>query len=303
MFFQLTAVFLGAQMISEPLGGAMLLWDPWIPLLVSLFFLVLATLLVLVFPETVHLHDGKRSWEEADHTGDNVPRLAKLAQTAREGLLDMWAFVLGNRSVVFLLLSFIFSILGRYAGEILRQYSTDRYGWSWSKASMVLTIRNAGSLATLLAVMPVASWFCTRRLGMESVAKDLWLTRWSGILYVVGTLIIATAPNGIVYSFGLAWFALGSGMVATTRSLLNTLVEEHHVGTLNSLIGFMETIGLSVSGPLLAGSLSLGLTLGGAWIGLPFFTAGLFFSISTAIAWLFRLPVSRSSHTPAEPSC
>ncbi|AEO54581.1 hypothetical protein MYCTH_2297289 [Thermothelomyces thermophilus ATCC 42464] len=303
VFFQMAAVFLASQMIAGPLGGAMLLWDPWIPLLVSLLVLVLTALSVLVYPETVHLHDGKGSREESHRVGDDTPPVTKLVHKVREGFVDMRAFVLGNVSVVFLLLSFVFVVLGRYVGEILLQYSTDRYRWSWSTASMVLTIRNAGSLVTLLAAMPVASWFCTQRLGMESVAKDLWLTRWSGIFHVVGSFTIAAAANGIVYSFGLAWFALGSGMVATTRSLLNTLVEEHHVGTLNSLIAFMETVGLSVSGPLLAGSLRVGLDLGGAWIGMPFFTAGVFFVISTAIVWFFRLPDSRSSSTTAEPSC
>ncbi|KAL2161020.1 hypothetical protein VTH06DRAFT_8733 [Thermothelomyces fergusii] len=300
VFFQIAAVFLASQMIAGPLGGAMLLWDPWIPLLVSLLVLILAALSVLIFPETVYLHDGKGSREEPGLVGNDAPGMAKLVRRAREGFLDLRAFVFGNRSIVFLLLSFVFVILGRYAGEILLQYSTDRYGWSWSTASMVLTIRNAGSLVTLLAAMPVASWFCTRRLGMESVAKDLWLSRWSGILHVVGSFTIAAAANGLVYSFGLAWLALGSGMIATTRSLLNTLVEEHHVGTLNSLIGFMETVGVSVAGPLLAGSLRAGLDLGGAWIGLPFFTAGMFFIISTAIVWFFRLPDSRPSRRSGE---
>ncbi|KAL2183023.1 MFS general substrate transporter [Thermothelomyces heterothallicus CBS 203.75] len=303
VFFQMAAVFLASQMIAGPLGGTMLLWDPWIPLLVSLLVLVLTALSVLVYPETVHLHDGKGSREESHRVGDDIPPVTKLVHKVREGFVDMRAFVLGNASVVFLLLSFVFVVLGRYVGEILLQYSTDRYGWSWSTASMVLTIRNAGSLVTLLAAMPVASWFCTQHLGMESVAKDLWLTRWSGIFHVVGSFTIAAAANGIVYSFGLAWFALGSGMVATTRSLLNALVEEHHVGTLNSLIALMETVGLSVSGPLLAGSLRVGLDLGGAWIGLPFFTAGVFFVVSTAIVWFFRLPDSRSPSTTAEPSC
>jgi hypothetical protein len=301
VFFQLTAVFLGSQMIAGPLGGAMLIWDPWIPLLVALAILSLSNLMVLAFPETVHVHDRKKPQEEQHGDGDDVPRFTKLWRKACDGLAEVGAFVLGNKSVAFLMLSLVFAVLGRYVGELLLQYATDRYGWSWSVASMVLTIRNAGSLVTLLALLPVVSWLCVQRLGMESVAKDLWLARWSGVVHILGSLTIAAAANGAVFSVGLVWFALGSGMAAMVRSLLNALVEEHHVGTLNSLIGFMEMVGATVAGPMLAKSLSVGLNLGGAWVGLPFLTAGMFFIVSTVILFMFRLPNGRRS--TVEPSC
>ncbi|KAK4156780.1 major facilitator superfamily domain-containing protein [Chaetomidium leptoderma] len=303
VFFQLAGVFLASQMIAGPLGGAMLIWNPWIPLLVALAVLVIANLGVLAFPETVHVHDRKETEEEQEQEedGDGVSRTAKLWQKTRVGLAGVWDFVLGNKRLAFLMVSLTFVVFGRFVGELLLQYATDRYGWSWSTASMVLTIRNGGSLVTLLAVLPVMSWFCTRRLDMAVVAKDLWLARWSGVVQIVGSLTIAAAANGSLFSIGLVWYALGSGMSSLIRSLLNALVEEHHVGTVNSLVGFMETVGMTMAGPLLAKSLSIGLNLGGAWIGLPFITAGLFFIVATAILWMFGLPNER--RISVEPSC
>lgn len=301
VFFQLSAVFLGSQMIAGPLGGAMLVWDPWTPLLVALAILIIANLGVLFFPETVHVHDRKGTEEEEESDADDIPRTTKLWQKARAGVAEVWDFILGNKSLAFLMVSLVFVVLGRYVGELLLQYARARYGWSWSVASMVLSIRNAGSLVTLLALLPVTSWFCVQRMGMAGVAKDLWLARWSGIIHIVGSFIIAGAVNGSLFSVGLVWFALGSGMVPLIRSLLNALVEEHHVGTVNSLVGFMEMVGMTMAGPLLAESLKTGLNLGGAWIGLPFVTAGLFFVVSTTILWAFRLPNGRRSSV--EPSC
>jgi hypothetical protein len=290
VFFQLTAVFLATQMVAGPLGGVMLIWDPWFPLLAGLAVLLVATVTVLAFPETVHVHDGKGGQEEEQVDVDGTPMMRKLWRKAMASLADVWDFVLSNRSVAFLMLSLTFVVLGRYVGELLLQYSTARYHWSWTRASMVLTIRNAGSLVTLLAILPVASWLCIQRLGMAGTVKDLWLARWSGVIQIVGSLTIAAAVNGGLFSFGLIWYALGAGMAALVRSLINALVEQHHVGTVNSLIGFMEMVGLTVAGPLLAKSLSVGLNLGGAWVGLPFITAGLFFIVSTAILWMIRLP-------------
>jgi MFS family permease len=301
VFFQLQAVFLGSQMIAGPIGGAMLIWDAWTPLLVALAILIFTNLMVLTFPETVHVHDRKMPQGEDYGDHNDLPRMTRVWRKAREGVAGVWDFVLGNKSVSFLMLSLVFSLLGRYVGELLLQYSTDRYGWSWSLASMVLIIRNAGSLVTLLALLPVVSWYCVRRLGMEDMVKDLKLARLSGVTLVLGSLTIAGAVNGAIYSIGLVWFALGSGMGAMIRSLLNALVEEHHVGTVNSLIGFMEMVGMTLAGPLLAKSLSVGLDLGGAWVGLPFLAAGSLFVISTTILYIFRLPNERRS--PVEPRC
>jgi hypothetical protein len=301
VFFQIAAMYLGSQMVAGPLGGAMLVWGPWVPLLFGLAVLLICNLLTFVFPETVHLHDRKGAHGGQDADGDGAPGMAKFLQQARTGLAEVWDFILGNQSLAFLMVSLVFVILGRFVGELLLQYATKRYNWSWSFASMVLTVRSAGSLVTLLVVLPAASWLCVKRFGMSGVAKDLVLARWSGVVQIVGGLLIAAAPNGIFFSFGLVWFALGSGMSSLIRSLLNALVEEHHVGTVNSLVGFMETAGLIIAGPLLAKSLSVGLNLGGAWIGLPFITAAVFFALSTAIVWTFRLP--NKGRPSVEPSC
>lgn len=315
VFLQFAAVFLGSQMVAGPLGGALMVRDPWIPLVVSLGIILLGGIIVLFIPETLQLHDKKGSHKAASPAArggdadaeEETSVVVKLRRRVRAGSQEVWEFILGNKQVTVLMLSLVFVILGRFVGEVLLQYATRRYDWSWSRASIVLTIRNATSLITLLVLMPFASWLCLQHLHMTAVAKDIWLARWSGVMGILGCLIIAGAANGYLFSVGLVWFALGTGMSSIIRSLLNGMVEEHHVGTVNTLVGFMEMVGLMMAGPLLAESLSIGLNLGGAWIGLPFLTAGLFFITSTAILWSFRLPSSgggqRGRHSFVQPSC
>jgi hypothetical protein len=97
----------------------------------------------------------------------------------------------------------------------------------------------------------------------------------------------------------LVVFAAGGGMTALIRSLTNALVEEHHIGVLNSLIGFMEMAGLMVAGPILAKTLGLGFEWGGLWMGLPFMFSALLFAFSTAIVWTFRIPkLQRAAEYP-----
>lgn len=90
-------------------------------------------------------------------------------------------------------------------------------------------------------------------------------------------------------------FAAGGGLVALVRSLMNALVEQHHIGTLNTLVSLVETVGLMIAGPTLSQALSIGIDMGGPWIGLPFLCASMLFVVVTAIVWVFRLPRPRES--------
>lgn len=296
-FFQFGAVYLFSGMIASPLAGVLMLKSPWVALIVSMAIMTLCIPLALAFPETVHLHARQEpDSQREDDTGDGQKASAatRYWAKAKGGMADISDFILGNRAVCFLILSSIFVVLGKFVQELLLQYTTKRYNWSWSDATFILTIRHAASLATLLGVLPAASWFCLNRLGMQAVYKDLWLARASAALGAVGCLLVAAATNGYMLAFAFLWMSLGAGISSLTRSLLNVLVEEHHVGTLNALISFMEMTGSLVAGPLLAESLSVGMEWGGPWIGLPFMVAGGFMGVATVILCLFRVPAQES---------
>jgi len=307
MFFRVYATFLTAQMIAGPLSGFLMLpGNPWVPLLLGLALLALTNAITWAFPETVHLAERDTQQQGTAMTNglmmpselatnqcnnSNIVSLARtLLRNAAGSLKEVYSFILANKTVGFLMLSLVVSMLGRFVQEILLQYATKRYGWTWSEAAFLMTILTATSLITLLVILPATTHLCLTRLEMSGLSKDIWLARLSGFVQIVGCLVIALAGNGWVLSVGLVFFALGTGLSALIRSLLNSLVEEHHVGMLNTLVGFLETTGLMVAGPVLAKSLSLGIRLGGGWIGLPFLTAMGFFVFSTFIVSVYRLP-------------
>ncbi|KAK3330670.1 major facilitator superfamily domain-containing protein [Apodospora peruviana] len=305
VFFQVSATFLASQTMSAPLSGYLMLYGDWLPLLVGLALLIIGNILIFLLPETVHLHrkqkQGRRGLarqEDDDSTESELaevedPKVSlfhEIREKARGGLAEVGQFILGNKNIVFLMLSMVFVVLGRLAQEFLLQYATKRYHWSWSEASFMMTITGVTSMVTLLGLLPAASWFCVSYLGLPGTVKDLWLARLSGIIMILGCLIIASARDGRVLSLGLVFWAMGSGLAALIRAILNALVEEHHTGILNSLIGFTETVGVMVAAPVLASSLRKGIQLGGGWIGLPFFIAALFATVVTAVAWTYRVP-------------
>lgn len=79
-------------------------------------------------------------------------------------------------------------------------------------------------------------------------------------------------------------------MTAVLRSLLSNMVEPRYLGTMNSLLGILEMVGLMIAAPSLFVSLRYGFELGGDWIGLPFICAAAMISLSTAM--VFLLPIS-----------
>ncbi len=74
------------------------------------------------------------------------------------------------------------------------------------------------------------------------------------------------------------------------RSLLNAMVESHHLAILNSLVGLIEFTGLMVAAPVLFDALHTGLKMGGLWAGLPFFITAFTLGLATLVVFAFRLP-------------
>lgn len=296
VFFQFGAAFLTAQTISTPLSGYLMLYNMWLPIILSFVLMTTITFAAFFFHETLqlhrHAHEAQRRSSGAEHESStkSTSALQDIKAKLLEGADDVWRFVLSNTKIGSMMLSLVFVILGKLAQELLLQYATKRYHWTWSEAAFLMTIAGVTSMVTLIALLPAAGWFCAKYLGLTGVMKDVWLIRVVGPCLIFGCLVIALAPNGMMLAFGLVPYAFGSGLSSLIRAVLCALVEDHHIAILNTLIGITESVGVMVASPVLAMSLSLGLKMGGAWIGLPFLLAALFAMIVTTIAWAFRPP-------------
>lgn len=314
---QVNASFLVAEMISGPLAGLLMHRSPWLALVVAFLLLATSNLVALVFPETLdiqRLKDRRDAAVTRRRAGDSSPsppsssssssdleeaskqtKLQHIWATCKADIREVYDFVLSNQRTTFLLLSLVFVVLGKFVLELLLQYATARYHWTWDRAAVLVTVRSAATLLLLTAILPLASWACVHRLGMSATAKDLWLARVSGVVQTAGALLVAFSVSGAMLMASLVVFACGGGLPALVRSLANALVEEHHVGILNSLVGFLDMVGIMVAGPVLAAALRVGFAWGGVWMGLPFMVSGFLFAISTAIVWAFRIPGRRLS--------
>ena len=140
--------------------------------------------------------------------------------------------------------------------------------------------------------MPAITTLAAKYLNLHGKHRDSLQSKITGILSVVGFMLMGLAAQPGILIFGLVIGALGSAFMVSTRSLATALVLPDHVGTLYSAFAIFQSIGIFVAGPLLANLFRLGLQLGGTWMGLPFLQTGLFFAIATAAVW--KTQVDRS---------
>lgn len=310
-YFRLTAVFLVAELISNPMGGALLLWGGhWTPLVFGFVGVVLSGLVLLLMPETLNFDTKAGVVAERSPVVEDDNTTPETENTPKRTIASAWQqflhlvrtdaratslFILRNRPLMFLMIPFIFSVVGRFVQNLLLQYATKRYGWSWSQAAFLLTIRSTMNLCLCLVLLPLASAALLKSgpifgINGSPLRKDLWLARVSGILLVIGSLLIAFAVTPWLLSIALVVFSLGGGYSATMRSLLNAFVEPHHLAMLNTLLGLLEFSGLMVAAPVLFGALQKGVALGGALTGLPFIISAGMCLVSTVVVAVFRIP-------------
>ncbi|KAK9777815.1 putative Major facilitator superfamily domain-containing protein [Seiridium cardinale] len=307
IYLQLSALSIISDLIANALAGLILLKSLWGLNLLGLSLFALSVLFACFLPETLRPVRSGGSPHGIDHDADMdatqaSPELSPVKESLRRfhnSMKDIVSFLNGHRYEIILMICFVFSVLSRLVQDMLLQYTTKRFGWSWSKAAFLLTIRSAVSLVALIIVLPALSQFLLTKPKVSPIRKDVWIARITGLAGILGSLLIALSSTPGLLIPGLVIFALSGGMLGVLRSLLSSMVEPRHMGTLNSLIAVLEMVGLMIAGPSLFWSLRLGIEWGGGWSGLPFFCAAAMLSVSTAVVSF--LPI-RKKQRPYSPS-
>lgn len=176
------------------------------------------------------------------------------------------------------------------------------------QAGFLLSIRAFSSLVLLVAILPGASYILANKMSVNARLKDLWLARASCLLCVVGTLAIGLSEYPVFMIIGwntyfcfdwtrltcdetgCAIWSFGSGYRLLVRSILTSIVEQHHIGILNNTMAMLETVGSLIGGPLLSVTFRAGLDMGGNWIGLPFIGTGMMYLTAAIVVCSVRFP-------------
>ncbi|EPE30593.1 MFS general substrate transporter [Glarea lozoyensis ATCC 20868] len=293
IFFGAYALILITQMVSIPLGSVLMEKDLWLPMYLSLGLLGLSVLVIIPMPET--LNRDVESTESSSLTNHDEEESSKpgnvftqILETSRDTLYGFKSLFTSTMITV-LVFTFLVNGLTTSSANLYLQYASRRYHWTIAEAGFLLPLRSGVQLAMLLLILPYISHLLVKYGHFSINKKDLYIARVSVVSLMLGCIGIGLSPTPVVMAFFLVIYSLGFGFPVAVRSLATSLVEPHHIARLYAAIATLDNIGGMISGPMLSMLYSRGLSLDGAWVGLPFLASGVAYALVGVPLWVTRL--------------
>ncbi|KAM3525736.1 hypothetical protein NHJ13051_003822 [Beauveria bassiana] len=310
VYFYLGAAILIGEFLATPLSALLMTWTPWLPLLAGTGCQIIAFSAASFLPETkragaastVPVPDPQAAesmvsgaapvknswfWQKCFDLASALNAHWKTTRSSKTGF---------NTTCMFA--SFLTASVGSSSLSFMTQYASRRFSWSIPKASLLLSLKGAINIVCLLVVLPNVSRVLSQT--MPATAKELRIVKGSVLCWTVGLALMAFAAQAAPFIVGITILSLGSGYLASLRSLANALVPQAQVGLVNGQIGLATSVGSLVAGPSMAAAFQRGMRLDGLWSGLPYIIAAVLFSAATALAWC--IDVTSDSHLCATSS-
>ncbi|KAJ5188096.1 Major facilitator superfamily domain general substrate transporter [Penicillium cf. griseofulvum] len=303
VFFILSAATLLGEIIATPVAAFLMSWSPWIPSLLGLFFECLGLLgatFISDIPFNSAPSNDQRDLEEEEESqeeGHNLsladdPPYLRWKNTIRRQWNHVQNDYLASWSanLFYTVGAFLLASIGRQALQLIVQYASNRFSWSIARASSLIALKGVINLVTLLFILPwLSNWLSTHLL-LSPAAKDLRIVQGSVWLLTLGSAIMAVSTYPVTFIVGVSSLAFGWGFYSALRSLAMELVSPSQVGIVNTAIGFAQSIGSLLSGPILAAAFRRGLQEDGVLVGLPYMVAAGLFFLSGCLSACIRIP-------------
>ncbi|KAJ5245554.1 hypothetical protein N7489_005650 [Penicillium chrysogenum] len=308
--FRLQSCVQIAEILATPLSAYLMTFGPMFPFILSICIIIVGSIPSFFLPETLRNAKGKQvsletpeqdSGSEQSQPPKKQAVLQELSRQIRE-FAQSTRFIWADSNICLMVFVMFVTVMSRQCTNLLLQYVSKKFNWSISRASLLISLRGIFGLVTYLVIMPILGFLAAKHLNIHGKHSDHFLSKGSGVLSVIGFAIISIAPTPAILIGGQVISSIGSAFMITTRSMATSLVQPDHAGTLYSAIAIAQGVGTLLSGPLFANLFRLGMHLGTAWMGLPFFQASLFFVVAVTAVWHIRLgPSPRANDEEQEP--
>lgn len=322
-FFRITSGGLLAEVVAPSVASLLMVKSPWIPFVIGAVSMILAGILFVFVPETLHSKDMKATQNDtqpfSSSTRDNSPLIRPppqpesldepiepldnpgksnnssiFASFTKDLKLSSHRFyhertIFYSWPILILLFTFLSHPLTIDAVDIIPQYVSKRFEWSLAETGYLVSLRALFNIFIFLVWLPWMSKALTSYNAVESIQhRDVLVARISCLFLVAGCALLAGNSIWMVI-VGLFIYTLGTGFSAVCRSLITTLVVKDHVARLYAAISIVEKIGDFILAPGLAWLFKAGLKLGGVWLGLPFMGSAAFCALTAAAMWCVDL--------------
>lgn len=287
------------NLVSPALASAMMSsTGPWPVMLLTFILYILAAAPIILIPETFHRsHQSEPSDDAESHHVTIKTRVLQGFNQLKDSLS-----IVRIRSVALILCICVVSLpVIVCTFQFMVQFISKRYHIPLAETGYIQSLYGISHIVVVLLIIPFISNLIVRptlpdwlRVTDEK-HRDLILVRWSYVAYVAGTFILAVSPSLPVFVVGLIVMSLGSGSASFIKSIATFHVDPEHRSRLFTLMALVEMASSIWATPALAGLFTLGMRLGGEWIGLPY--------LGVSFTCLIMLILAIFVQTPAGDRC
>lgn len=292
-FMRLHVSGLVGSLISPALSSAMMaVTGPWPVMLVAVACLTFGAMAFLFVPETLR-HD-----ERTEATGpENQHSSFDEHVVHTVGRLKESPSILTSSSLLLLMVTCLVTTpFAVGVHQFLVQFVSKRYDVLIKNTGFVQAAYGLVQIIQALLILPRISNFLLKdttprlfKMANEQ-ERDLTLAKLSIWFLLLGFSALGAAPNVTLFILGLLILTFGSGHSSLIRSLMSIYVDPVFQSRLFSVVCMIEVIGSLYGSPMMAGLFTLGLRLGGGWIGLPYYGLAFLCAFCIGILFFVRVP-------------
>lgn len=185
VFYQINALFRIVGVAASPLGAFLLSVNPWACVWSGMGLFMLATVSVLLLPETLNLRKmADKARPDGVHAEFVAPvqvqvrvsaasAFKRAVASAKSDFSHIWRYLLGSKRIMMLMLcnALVFPMKLVLDSDVT-QYMTKRYHWTWSTVRqhfslpmsvafhLILSLRLHTSFPSKTSLPWVFSWLC-----------------------------------------------------------------------------------------------------------------------------------------------
>ncbi|KAF7558684.1 hypothetical protein G7046_g5482 [Stylonectria norvegica] len=286
-FLYLTFGATSGGLLGPVLAGLLMeRYGPWMPISVVLVVTPFLFIVMFFLPETLTVNT------KAQQSGAPEPAMASFKDYTAHGLKELAQSLnmLKNINIPLVMVTF-FVQNARFTAytSTIAQYVSKHFGWRLAETSLLLSPLGLLNLVVLASLPKISQILVSPRFRMTAFGKDLFLTRISTCILVVGAITQGLSHNVVLFLFGLFISTFGAADSPLARATISHFVPAEFTSRLYALVSMIEVTGSFIGGPVLAWCFDQGMRKGGILMGLPWLYVGFLCSLAW-VALLFVTP-------------
>ncbi|KAK3196983.1 hypothetical protein GRF29_1536g187778 [Pseudopithomyces chartarum] len=302
VFYLIGAVVLLTDVVAAPIGSWLLSKDLWLPYWFSTPIILMGYPIILLMPETASAiknphpssltHDENSGSDSSDQATTSASLVTNIRTRVKESL---GAFAISKEITLCLVVIFLNSFSSS-SGNFFIQYVSNLLDWPIARTGYLLSIK-AAVLLGLLLVLATLTRFANLQGSSRGLNVDVWVTRTSLMLLVLGNLVLGLGKNTAAVIIGAVVTTGGNGIVQAMQGIVASLARSSSVtGQLYAGVALAELTAALIGGLAFAGLFNLGMNSGSeTGLGLPFIVSAMLFLITFGIS--FFIPAGPRART------